>query len=391
MKNKKFIGKLKGDRIIWGIIVLLSIFSIFVVYSTGSKLGDPLHKESLWFFIRGHVFYLVLGFLIMYVMSNINYRWIGRLSKIGFLVGLLLVFLTFIFGENIGEAKRSLKIFGISFQTIQLAEVLFVIYFAQWIARLKGEINNIKRALIPMIIYIGITCILITSQKTSGGIIMGTTYFMMFFISQLKKRYFFALLGSIIIVGVLSFVIISKYNISVFRLDTAKERIESFMGKGELNKETIITEAAIARGGILPAPGGSVLMGSVGESFSDYIYAFLIEEYGILIGILIILLYLGLFYRIRKAAISIQSAFGAYLAIALGFFIVFQAFTHMLVCVGYFPATGETLPMISRGGMSILTMSFCISILLNISEEAKEDRRKLKEEQLKMDETRLRS
>jgi cell division protein FtsW len=376
METKRFIGKLKGDRVIWGIIILLSVFSIFVVYSTGSKLGDPLHRESLWFLIRGHVFYLILGFLMMYVVSHVNYRWIGRLSKIGFLIGLLLVFLTFIFGEDIGEAKRSLKIFGISFQTIQLAEVLFIICFAQWIARLKGDINNLKRALLPMMIYAGITCLLITSQKTSGGIIMGVTYFMMLFVSQLKKRYFFALLGSLVITGGLFLLIISKYNISLFRLDTAKERIESFMGKGELNKETIITEAAIARGGILPSPGGSVLMGSVGESFSDYIYAFLIEEYGILTGILIILLYLGLFYRIRRAAVSIQSTFGAYLSIGLGFFIVFQAFTHMLVCVGYFPATGETLPMISRGGMSILTMSFCIGILLNISEEAKEERRK---------------
>jgi cell division protein FtsW len=304
-------------------------------------------------------------------------------------MGLLLVFLTFIFGENIGDAKRSLKIFGFSFQTIQLAEVLFIIYFAQWITRLKGEINNMKRALIPMIIYIGITCILITSQKTSGGIIMGVTYFMMLFISQLKKRYFFAVLGSIVVVSGLFLLIILKSNVSIFRLDTAKGRIESFTGKSEVNKETIITEAAIARGGILPDPGGSILMGSVGESFSDYIYAFLIEEYGILIGILIILLYLGLFYRIRKIAINIQSAFGAYLSIALGFFIVFQALTHMLVCVGYFPATGETLPMISRGGMSILTMSFCFSILLNISEEAKEDKKKLKEEQARKNNIRI--
>jgi cell division protein FtsW len=385
MLSKKIIGKLKGDRVIWGIIVILSIFSIFVVYSTGSKLGDPLHKESLWFLIRGHVFYLVLGFLVMYLISNVNYRWIGRFSKIGLLIGLLMVCLTFVFGENIGEARRSLKIFGISFQTIQLAEVLFIIYFAQWITRLKGEINDIKRTLLFLIVYMGVTCILITSQKTSGGIIMGATYFVLLFVSQLKKRYFFALLGSIVLAGGLLLVIISKYNISVFRSDTVKERIESFMGKSELNKETIITEAAIARGGILPTPGGSVLMGSVGESFSDYIYAFLIEEYGILVGILVILLYLGLFYRIRRAAATIQSIFGAYLSIALGFFIVFQAFTHMLVCVGYFPATGETLPMISRGGMSILTMSFCLGILLNVAEEAKEDRRKLKEEQNKND------
>ena len=374
MEKMKFLGKLKGDRIIWGIVAFLCIFSVFVVYSTGSKLADPLHKESLWFLIRGHILYLILGVIAMYVVSNVNYRWIGRLSKIGLLVGIILVFLTFMLGESVGGAKRSLQILGISFQTIQLAEVLFIIYFAQWTSRVKGDINELKRVLLPMVIYIGITCVLITSQKTSGGVILGITYFVLLFVSQLKKRYFFAMTACMLLVGGLFLFIILKSDTTFFRLDTAKTRIEAFMGKTELNKETIITEAAIARGGFLPNPGGSVLMGSVGESFSDYIYAFLIEEYGIVAGILVILLYLGLFYRIRRAATHIQSTFGAYLAVGLGFFIVFQAFTHIMVCVGYFPATGETLPMISRGGMSILTMSLCFGILLNISEEAKEDR-----------------
>jgi len=383
MKKKTLFGELKGDRIIWGIVLVLCIFSVFVVYSTGSKLADPLNKASLWVLIRGHVFYLILGFLTMYVMSNINYRWIGRLSKIGLFIGVLLVLLTFLFGESMGDAKRSLRVFGISFQTIQLAEVLFIIYFAQWTSRIKGEINNLKSELLPMIIYMGITCVLITSQKTSGGIIMGITYLMSLFVSQLKKRYFFALLGCLVIGGGLLVSVILKSDTTLFRLDTAKTRIEAFMGKGEVHKETIITEAAISRGGFLPTPGGSVLMGSVGESFSDYVYAFLIEEYGILVGILVILFYLGLFFRIRRTATNIQSPFGAYLSFGLGFFIVFQAFTHILVCVGRFPTTGETLPMISRGGMSILTMSFCLGILLNISEEAKEDRKEIKNERIK--------
>jgi cell division protein FtsW len=309
----------------------------------------------------------------MYAISNVNYRWIGRLSKIGLLAGIFLVFLTFVFGESMGDAKRSLRIFGISFQTIQLAEVLFIIYFAQWISRVKNEINNLKTVLLPMLIYIAVTSILITSQKTSGGIILGITCLVLLFVSQLKKKYFFALLGSVLIAASIFTFIILKSNTTLFRLDTAKSRIESFLGTAEVNRETIITEAAVSRGGILPNPGGSVLMGSVGVSFSDYIYAFLIEEYGILVGIAVILLYLGLFYRIRRASTHIQSTFGAYLSMGLGFFITFQAFTHILVCVGYFPATGETLPMISRGGMSILTMSFCLGILLNISEEAKED------------------
>lgn len=375
------IGKLRGDRIIWAIIILLCLFSIFAVYSTGSKLADPYHKESLWFLFRSHVFYIIFGLIVMFIMSNINYRWIGRFSRIGLILGFLLIILTLAFGREAGDAKRSLVVFGISFQTIQMAEVLFIIFFAQWVSRAKDDINDLKRVFLPMLIYIGVTCLLIMSQKTSGGIILGATYLVLLFISQLKKKYFFGIVGSVVFVAVIGLVIIMNSNTQLFRLDTAKARIESFTGKGEINKETIITEAAIARGGVLPTPGASVLMSSVGESYSDYIFAFVVEEYGIVLGAFIILLYLGLFYRVRKSASTIQSSFGSCLAVGLGFFITFQALTHILVCVGYFPATGETLPLISRGGMSIVTMSFCLGILLNISEEARKEKKAVKEGQ----------
>ncbi|MDR0368621.1 MAG: FtsW/RodA/SpoVE family cell cycle protein [Bacteroidales bacterium] len=374
------IGKLKDDPIIWAIMIILCLFSIFAVYSTGSKLGDPYHRESLWFLLRSHVLYIILGIVLMFIMGNVNYRWIGRFSKIGLIAGFLLIVFTLFFGKEAGDAKRSLVVFGISFQTIQIAEVLFIIYFAQWISRAKDEINNFKKVLLPMLIYIAITCILIMSQKTSGGIILGITFVVLLFISQLKKKYFFSIVGTLLFVAIMGLTFIMNSNTKILRLDTARTRIESFIGSGEINKETIITEAAIARGGVLPSPGSSILMSSVGESYSDYIFAFIVEEYGILTGIFIILLYLGLFYRIKKSAIAAQSTFGSYLAIGLGFFITFQALTHILVCVGYFPATGETLPLISRGGMSIVTMSFCLGILLNISDEAKRARKELKKE-----------
>jgi len=367
-------SKLSGDRIIWVAIILLCMFSVFAVYSTGSKLADPYHKESLWFLFQSHAFFIILGLVIMFFMSKINYRWIGRFSKIGLLVGFLLILFTLIFGKEAGEAKRSLVIFGFSFQTIQIAEVLFIIYFAQWLSRVKAEINDLKRVFLPMLIYMGITCLLITSQKTSGGIILGVTYMMMLSVSQLKKRYFFPLMGVVLLMAGIGLTILVKSDMEIFRSTTAKSRIESFLGIAPPNREEIITEAAIARGGILPTPGASVLGSSVGESFSDYIFAFIVEEYGIIFSSFIIILYLVLFQRVRKSAVNIQSTFGSYLGIALGFFITFQAMTHVLVCVGYFPATGETLPLISRGGMSILTMSFCLGIILNISEEARKEK-----------------
>ena len=381
-KIKAFIHRDKGDKLIWIVAIALCIVSVFAVYSTGSKLADPLNRESLWFLFRQHALFLIIGIGIMYVFSQFNYRLLGKFSRIFLAIAVILFILTIAFGISISGAKRSISFLGFEFQTIHAIEILFVIFMARWIAWAGNNINNWKRVYIPMLLLTGIMCVLIGSQKNSAGIILGITCMVMLFSSQLRGRYIVltVVLGSIA-VGVLAVVLFSSPSgrkaEEYVRTGTAKSRLEQFFNKDQAHRETILTEAAIATGGLGFNPGNSVQRESVGQSYSDYIYAFIVEEYGLIAGSIIVLLYLTLFHRVYKITQYIQSSFGMYLALGIGFLIVFQALTHICVCTGLFPSTGETLPMVSRGGTSILITSFCFAVLLNLSIEAKRDKKKI--------------
>ena len=381
-KIKAFIRRDKGDKVIWVVALLLCIVSVCAVYSTGSKLGDPYHRESLWFLFRKHALFLVVGVAIMFVFSQLNFRLLGKFSRVLLLIAVVLFVLTIAWGISDSGAKRSISILGFEFQTIHAIEVLFVIYMAQWIALVRNNINNWKRVYLPMLLFIGVMCMLISTQKTSAGVILGITCMVMLFSSQLRAKYIaVTVLGGGVLIGLLVTVLfvssIGHKAEEIGRAGTAKSRIERFLNKDQAHRETILTEAAIATGGF--NPGNSVQTGAVDQSYSDYIYAFIVEEYGLAVGTIVVLLYLTLFFRVYKITQYIQSSFGMYLALGLGFLIVFQALTHICVCNGLFPSTGETLPMISRGGTSILITSCCFAILLNLSIEAKKDKKKMKE------------
>jgi cell division protein FtsW len=381
-KIKAFIRRDKGDKIIWTVAILLCILSIFAVYSTGSRLGNPLHRESLWFLFRQHALFLIVGVGIMYVFSQFNFRLLGKFSRILLLIAVILFVLTIAFGVSASGAKRSISFLGFEFQTIHAIEVLFVIFMAQSIAWVRERINDWKRVYLPMLLIMTVMCLVIFTQKTSAGIILGLTCMVMIFASPLRGKYVAVtiLIGSLALslaIGVLFISPIGHKAEEFGRTGTAKTRIERFFNKEQAHRETILTEAAIATGSF--KPGNSVQKSAVDQSYSDYIYAFIVEEYGLFIGAFVVLLYLTLFHRVYKITRYIQSSFGMYLALGLGFLIVIQALIHICVCNGLLPSTGETLPLVSRGGASILIVSFCFAVLLNLSIEAKKDKEKLKE------------
>jgi cell division protein FtsW len=222
----------------------------------------------------------------------------------------------------------------------------------------------------------------------------------MLFVSELKKKTFFI---TIIIFGLFGTLFISTNGLGIpgfNRFDTVKNRIERFFVNTEMDLEShvktinpdnirqeILAEGAIATGGILPinGPGNSIYNNYLPQCYSDYIFAITIEEYGAIIGILLMVLYLILFFRVFQIVRTIKSHFGAYLVVGLGFLIVFQALIHILVNVGMMPSTGQTLPMFSWGGMSIMISSVCFGIILNISKEVKKDK-KIKPDQSKTEE-----
>ena len=198
-KIKSFFAKNKGDSIIWTLVLFIMLFSVLAVYSTGAKLNAD-HQQSLMFLIKGHVFYLFIGLICMYIVQNINYRWWYKLSKLGLALGFLLLIATFSFGVSEHGAKRSLIVFGMKIQTIHFIELCVIIFFSSWLARTKDNINDIKHDYIYKLIFIFVVCGLIMSQKTSASIILGITCFVLLFVSKLKFKYFATTMGILTII-----------------------------------------------------------------------------------------------------------------------------------------------------------------------------------------------
>jgi cell division protein FtsW len=374
-----------GDPIIWIVVTLLCFISIFAVYGIGgtSKLtkGSAETAETISMLIS-HAKFILLGLGLMYLLSRINFRWVGRLSFLALIAAIVLLLCTYIWGTEHNEAKRSWNIFGVDVQTVQLAELIFVLYFARWIAKLKDEINQLTKVYYKILIYIVTTCGMIMVAKSSGAVIIGLTYLILLFISQLKLRNFILTLG-LAVLGLALFIKVVSTDAGrqavtklPVRIETPLNRFTQWKNdeKGNVSSDVIHLEAAIATAGILPKLGGSIHKTGVDQSYSDYIYAFTVEEYGICMGIFIILLYIVLFYRITKLARSVESVYGRYLSIGMGSFLIIQAFTHISTCIGMGPIVGETLPLVSRGGMSILIFSVCMGILLNISVEVQQQK-----------------
>lgn len=386
MNIKKFFGKFEGDSIIWIIAACLSIFSMIVIYSAASGLSNDLTKQNFLFYFRSHGFNLILGFILIYVVHLIDFRWFARFSKIGIAVGMILLIATIAFGKESNEAKREL--FGI--QTFYLVEFTVLVFLAQIIAKWNDSINDIKHKFLPLLGVILLITVLMMTQNVSTSIILIATCFVMLFVSQLKKRIFFA---SILLLGILGgiFIYTNGFGIPGFnRFETVKNRVERFFTQKEVDIETyvqninpdnirqeILAEGAISTGGIIPVngPGNSIFNNYLPQCYSDYIFAITVEEYGVIIGILLIILYLILFYRVFLIMRKCKSPFGSYLTIGLGFLIVSQALIHIMVNVGMFPSTGQTLPMFSWGGMSIMITSLCFGIILNVSREVKKEKK----------------
>ena len=359
---------------------------MIVIYSAASGLSNDLTKQNFLFYFRSHGFNLILGFILIYVVHLIDFRWFARFSKIGIAVGMILLIATIAFGKESNEAKREL--FGI--QTFYLVEFTVLVFLAQIIAKWNDSINDIKHKFLPLLGVILLITVLMMTQNVSTSIILFATCFVMLFVSQLKKRIFFA---SILLLGILGgiFIYTNGFGIPGFnRFETVKNRVERFFTQKEVDIETyvqninpdnirqeILAEGAISTGGIIPVngPGNSIFNNYLPQCYSDYIFAITVEEYGVIIGILLIILYLILFYRVFLIMRKCKSPFGSYLTIGLGFLIVSQALIHIMVNVGMFPSTGQTLPMFSWGGMSIMITSLCFGIILNVSREVKKEKK----------------
>ena len=385
---KKAISKLRGDRMIWAITALLAIFSFLPVYSAASSLAYSIGAGHTFSYFIKHFFHLFLGFLIIYAVHKVPYRYFNGLSVLMFPVIVVLLILTISQGSTIGGANASrwiqIPVVSISFQPSTLAALLLMVFSARFLSKLSLQEFSFKNSIVKFWLPVFLILILILPANFSTTALIFSMVLMLAFVAGYPLRYLGLIFGSGIITLAL-FIALAKIfpNSMPNRIDTWNNRISNFWGGQETRQDYQIEKAkiAIASGKIYGVgPGKSIQKNFLPESSSDFIFAIIIEEYGLFGGLFLLLLYLLLLFRIVIVAQKSESEFGKLLSIGVGIPIVFQAFINMGVAVELFPVTGQTLPLISSGGTSIWVTCLAIGIILSVSARREELKKEQREE-----------
>ena len=365
---------IKGDRTIWIVVVILSIFSVLAVYSSTGTLAYKYQQGNTEYYLFKHFFILFAGLVLMYVAHNIKYTYYSRLSQILIWIAVPLLFITLFMGTTLNQAPRwlTLPVVGITFQTSDLAKLALIMFVARLLSKKQGQIKDLKSAFLPIIFPVVLVCALILPANLSTAAVLFMTSLCLMFIGRVKMQYLLALMG-IGVLGLALMIGLLMLTPNQGRLTTWKHRIENFAHGGvEGNYQVEQSKIAIARGGWLGVgPGNSTQRNFLPHPYSDFIFAIIIEEYGLLGGTLIILLYLILLFRTIRIVSKSPGAFGTLLAMGCCFSLVFQAMINMAVAVNLFPVTGLSLPLVSMGGTSILFTSIALGIILSVSKSAK--------------------
>ncbi len=370
----KLFGYLKGDKVIWMVVLLLSIISILVVYSSSNALAQKFKGGNTEAYLIKHALFILIGFFIMYFVHKINYKYLSRISQIAFIISIPLLLFTLVKGVSAGGASRWLEIpgIGLTFQTSDFAKIALIIYVARTLTVKQDQLNDFKVIIKSLLIPISIICLLILPANFSTAALIFVTCLLILFVGRVPIRSILKILGACAIAGVLFFSVIWYAPEVIPRAATWKARIQNFMsGDTQSNYQSEQAKIAVANGGPLGVgPGNSTQRNFLPQAASDFIYAIIIEEYGSMMGLGLLFLYLILFFRSIRILRSSDKTFGGLLAVGLSFSLVFQALINMAVAVNLFPVTGQPLPMISMGGTSIWITCITLGIILSISKEA---------------------
>ena len=377
----------KGDRVIWGIVVILTMVSLLVVYSSTGSLAYKYDKSTESFLFKQFAF-IMLGVAIIYFAHRINYTIYSRVALILFLISVPLLLYTLFFGVQLNAGSRWIKlpIINMTFQTSDLAKLALFMYLSRQLSRKQAVIKDFKKGFLPIVIPVAIVVILVAPANLSTALLIGGTSFMLMFIGRVSGKHMLLSIGIALIPILLLLTIAVKYYdkdqhkmkdlpgiISHGRIPTWIGRIQTFVysNKEDENEKLYqINQAkiAIAGGGwVGKGPGNSTARNFLPHSYSDFIYAIILEEYGFIGGAFIVFIYLLFLYRCIRLYRKCPFAFGAFLALALSFTLVIQAFANMGVNVNIFPNTGVTLPLVSMGGSSFLFTCLSIGIILSVA------------------------
>ncbi len=365
----RIFAELRGDRVIWAILVLLAIFSILAVYSSTGTLAYREHGGNTEGFLIKHGIIMMGGLVLAYITHLIPHdkfrKWASALLGIA---APLLIY-TLAFGTDINNAKRwiQLPMVGITIQTSAFAKVALIVFVAAAISGKQDYIKDFKSAFLPIIVPILIICGLIAPADLSSALLLFLTCLLMMFVGRVALKY----IGVLLFWGVIVFavlILLGKQFPDIVRSGTWQNRMEEFMTQEDGGYQVKQAKIAIANGGIVGlGPGNSRQRNYLPSPYSDFIYAIICEEYGLIGGMSIIFLYLLLFFRITRLMTKSDKTFGAMVAMGLGISLIIQAFTNIAVSIHLVPVTGVTLPMVSMGGTSLLFTAFAFGIILSVS------------------------
>ena len=374
----RIINNIKGDKYMWYIISILSAFSLLLVYSSTRSLAYRDTQGDTEYYLLRHGFILCIGFFIIYTVHRIDHRYFSLMAKMMLFLSIPLLIYTKFFGVKINDASRWIRIpgIGMTFQSSDFARLALIMYTSRMLAKKAGVIKNMKEVVKHIMAPIVIVCALIMVDNLSSAAILFMTCIVVLFIGRVSSKFIFTIIGG----GALAVTLVFSYSWYFEpdhgRADVWVKRVENWWNpdvKSDDYYQQKQANIAIAKGGFFRlAPGKSTQCNFLPDAFSDFIYATLIEEYGLVGGAFVLFLYLFFMWRLIVLVRKSPRAFGALMSVGLGVSIVLQAIIHMGVNVHLLPNTGITLPFISWGGSSILFNAFALGIILSVSRHVEE-------------------
>ncbi len=370
----------RGDVYIWMCVFALSLLGILAVYSATGSLAFSKQGGNTEFYFMRHTGFLVVSLAVMYLFHLIDYRYFSKLSLVLLGLSVVLLVVTLFVGSDINEAKRVLPIpgLGLTFQTSDMAKLFLVMYIARYLAKSQDEVDNIK-TFYRIMAVICVVVLLIAPENLSPALVLFSTCMLLLFIGRINIKY----LAMIFFAGVITLTVFFYTLVNITpggwadgtRIGTWKKRVETYIDKdSEGSFQTQQAKIAVATGGFFgKGPGGSTQRNFLPHPYSDFIYAIIIEEYGLMGGVFTIFIFLLLLYRCIRIVIKTPKAFGALLAVGLCFSMVIQAFVNMGVATSLLPVTGLTIPLVSMGGTSMLFTSIAFGVILSVSRTVDSD------------------
>lgn len=405
----QLLNKTKGDKVIWALVVLLALMSLLVIYSSTGSLAYKMYKGNTEIYLFKQVVFIGVGLVLIYFFHQVNYTIYSRVSKVLFWLVIPLLIYTLFFGVRLNEGSRWIKlpIINLTFQTSDLAKLVLFMYLSRMLSKKQEVIKDFKKGFLPLIIPVGLVCVFIAPANLSTALLVGATSMLLLFIGRASMKHLFYT-GLIAMVPVVILILMAVWqhkegngvapkvenrNKLTARVATWVNRVETFMYGSDLkndedNYQVNQAKIAIAKGGWMGlGPGNSTTRNFLPHPYSDFIYAIIIEEYGIAGGAFVLFVYLVFLFRSIQLFRKCPFAFGAFLALALSFTLVIQAMTNMAVNVNLFPVTGVTLPLVSMGGSSFLFTCTAIGIILSVSRFVEKNQLEGKEEEEEEEET----